>query len=320
MRRCLFQAVARGGCQGNFTSHEGILDELHSTHVFASFGPSRFLPARLPLAAAGPLSALAGAARLKGRIKQSVCAWCYGSYMKKHKVSFDQFAAACAQMGLKSIELVGPDQWPKLKKCGLVCAMTPCNSIPKGFNRPENHEQLLANLRKAIDNTADAGFPNVICFSGNRAGMDDQEGLANCVAGLKKIAGHAEQKKVTVCLEYLNSIGHKDYMADRTGWCVELVHRVGSPRVKVLYDIFHAGMMKEDPLADIQQHADCWGHYHTGGLPGRNEIDHTQTLDYAKIMQAIAASGYTGYVGQEFIPKRDDAMKSLAEAVAICDV
>jgi len=278
------------------------------------------LGAGAALAAAAPLAALGETARLKGRIKQSVCLWCYGKYMKQKKMTLDQFAEAAAKLGLKSIELVGPDQWPTLQKHGLISAMTPCNSIPKGLNRPENHEELLANMRKAIDNTAAAGFPNVICFSGNRQGMDDQEGLANCVAGLKKIAGYAEQKKVTVCLEYLNSINHKDYMADRTKWCVELVERVGSPRVKVLYDIYHAGMMKEDPLADVQKHAECWGHYHTGGLPGRNEIDQSQTLDYPRIMRAIAESGFTGYVGQEFIPKRPDALKSLAEAVAICDV
>jgi hydroxypyruvate isomerase len=272
------------------------------------------------LALVSPRSALAAAAKLKGRIRQSVCLWCYGKYMKQHKVTLDQFAAACAALGLKSIELVGPDMWPTLKKYGLVCAMTPSHGITKGLNRLENHDECLAKVRKAIDDSAAAGFPNAITFSGNRAGMDDQEGLANCVVGLKKVAGYAEQKKVTVCVEYLNSIGHKDYMADRTKWCVELVHRVGSPRVKVLYDIFHAGMMKEDVMADITQHADCWGHYHTGGLPGRNEIDKTQTLDYAQIMRAIVASGYTGYVGQEFIPKRDDAMRSLAEAVAICDV
>ena len=171
-----------------------------------------------------------------------------------------------------------------------------------------------------IDETADAGFPNVITFSGNREKLPDDEGLANCVLGLKKIAGYAEQKKITICLEFLNSHDHTDYMADSTKWCVELVHQVGSPRVKVLYDIYHAGRMNEDVLADIKNHADCWGHYHTGGVPGRNEIDETQTLDYRKIMQAIVASGYTGYVGQEFIPKRADALKSLRQAIAICDV
>ena len=235
-------------------------------------------------------------------------------------MSLDQFAAACAKMGLKSIELTTPDQWPTLKKHGLICAMSPSHGIPKGLNRLENYDECLSKIRKSIDTTADAGFPNVITLSGNREGMDDQEGLKNCVIGLKKIAGYAEQKKVTVCLELLNSINHKDYMADSTKWCVELAHRVGSPRVKILYDIYHAAMMKEDVLSDIHNHADCFAHYHTGGVPGRNEIDNTQTLDYPKIMRAIVATGYTGYVGQEFIPKQPDGLKSLKQAVAICDV
>ncbi len=260
------------------------------------------------------------AAKLKGRINQSVCLWCYNEFMERTKMDLDGFAAACARMGIKSIELTRPEQWPTLKKHGLICAMTPSHSIPKGLNRVENHEECLEMVRKSIDDSAAAGFPNVITFSGNRAGMDDEEGLKNCITGLKKIAGYAEQKRVTVCLEFLNSINHKDYMADSTTWCVELVEQVGSPRVKVLYDIYHAAMMKEDVLADIQEHGDCWGHYHTGGYPGRNEIDETQTLDYARLMQTIADSGFTGYVGQEFVPEREDALTSLRQAVTLCDV
>lgn len=269
---------------------------------------------------AWPFAIPAKAAEAAGKIKQSVCLWCYDGFMKREKMDVDTFAAACAAMGIKSIELVRPDQWPTLKKHGLICAMTPSHSIPKGLNRTENHDACLASIRKSIDATADAGFPNVITLSGNREGMDDQQGLDNCVAALKKIAPYAEEKKVTVCMEFLNSINHKDYMADTTRWCVELVHRVDSPRVKVLYDIYHAAMMKEDVLADIQKHADCWGHYHTGGMPGRNEIDETQTLDYPKLMRAAAATGYTGYIGQEFIPKRPDALKSLQQAVTLCNV
>lgn len=270
--------------------------------------------------AALPWASSASAAELKGRINQSVCLWCYNSYLKKNKMDLDAFAAYCAKLGLKSIELVGPDQWPTLKKHGLICAMTPSHGITKGLNRIENHDECLAKVRKSIDDCAEAGFPNAITFSGNREGMDDEEGLKNCVIGLKKVAGYAEKKKVTICLEYLNSINHKDYMADTTAWNVKLVEQVGSPRVKVLYDIYHAGMMKEDPLKDIQEHSECWGHYHTGGVPGRNEIDDTQTLDYPTLMKAIVDSGYKAYVGQEFIPKRPDALASLAQAVEICDV
>ena len=269
--------------------------------------------------AAWPWANLVSADDRKGRVKQSVCLWCYSGYVAEH--SLDQFAAECAKLGLLSIELTTPDQWPTLKKHGLVCAMSPSHGIGKGLNRLENHDECLATIRQSIDTTAAAGFSNVICFSGNRNGLDDAEGLDNCAVGLKKIAGYAEKKKVTVCMEFLNSIvDHKDYMADSTRWCVELVHKVGSPRVKVLYDIYHAATMKEDVLSDIQKHAECWGHYHTGGVPGRNEIDAAQTLDYAKLMRAIVASGYSGYVGQEFIPKRPDALKSLRESIALCDV
>ena len=290
-----------------------------STH----FDRRSFLKSGLVLAgaaAAGPLGELARAESRKGRIKQSVCLWCYDGYLKKAKLSHEQFAEACAKMGLQSIELTSPEQWPMFQKHGLICAMTPSHGITKGLNRVENHAECLAAVRKSIDATAAAGYPNVICFSGNREGMDDQLGLANCVKALKQIAPYAEEKKVTICLEYLNSKDHKDYMADSTKWCVALVEGVASPRVKVLYDIYHAGVMKEDVLADIQKHHACWGHYHTGGVPGRNEIDDTQTLDYVKLMIAIVDTGYTGYVGQEFIAKQPDALKSLEAAVALCDV
>jgi hydroxypyruvate isomerase len=262
------------------------------------------------------------AAERTGRIKQSVCLWCYGEFLRQHKMSLDQFAAACRKMGLRSIELTTPDQWPTLKKHELICAMTPSHGIDPGLNRVEHHEKCLAKIRKAIDDTAAAGFPNVICCSGNRKGMDDAEGLKNCVTALRQIAPCAEKKQVTVCLELLNSADdHPDYMADSTRWCVELVQRVGSPRVKVLYDIYHAAMMKEDVLADIKNHADCWGHFHTGGVPGRHEIDGTQKLDYRRIMGAILATGYQGYVGQEFVPRdpKGDALGSLEQAVRICD-
>jgi hydroxypyruvate isomerase len=301
---------------------------MSSTHDRTSFGP--FVQTRrqmlqtvagtAALAAAGPLASTAWAAELKGRINHSVCLWCYGGFMSQAKMNLDQFAEACAKMGIKSIELTGPDQWPTLKKHGLICAMSGSHSIPKGFNRVQNHEECIEKVKKSIDSTADAGFPNVICFSGNRDGMDDQEGLANSIAGLKKVAGYAEEKKVTICLEFLNSHNHKDYMADSTKWCVGLVEGVGSPRVKVLYDIYHAGMMKEDVMKDIKDHHDCWGHYHTGGVPGRNEIDDSQTFKYAEILKAIADTGFKGYVAQEFIPKRKDALKSLEQAIAICDV
>ena len=282
----------------------------------------RLLGASLGAAAAmmGPQRLFAADEERIGRFQQSVCLWCYNSFLQREGMSLDDFAAAVAEIGIQSIELTDPAQWPTLEKHGLICAMTPSHGIPRGLNRVEHHEEILARIRESIDATAEAGYPNVICFSGNREGMDDEEGLANCIAGLKQIAPYAEEKKVTVCLEYLNSINHADYMADSTEWCVKLVHGVGSPRVKVLYDIYHAAMMKEDVLEDIREHHDCWGHYHTGGYPGRNEIDDSQELDYRRIMLAIAETGFRGYVGQEFVPRRADALASLRQAFEICNV
>jgi len=271
-------------------------------------------------AMSSPMS-LWSAEALKGNIKQSVCQWCYAGYMKKNNISMAQFIASCAGMGLKGVEMIDEEHWPLLKKHNMVCAMISTHSIGKGLNRAENHDACLDSLRKNIDKAATWGYPNVITFSGNCGGLDKQQGLEQCVVALKKVAPYAEEKKVTVCLEFLNSIGHKDYMADTTAWCVELVNKVNSPRVKVLYDIFHAAMMKENPLTDIQKHASCWGHYHTAGMPGRNEIDPgIQTLDYAAIAKAIADSGYKGFLGQEFSPKKPDAMQSLRDAVKLCDV
>jgi len=250
-----------------------------------------------------------------GRIKQSVCQWCYGG------VSFDDLAAHTAKIGLAGFDLADPGQWPALKKHGLICTMTPTHGIGKGLNRKENHQECLAIIRKRIEETADAGFPNVICFSGNREGMDDMEGLKNCETALKQVAGLAEQKKVTICMELLNSKrDHKDYMCDRTHWAVELVKRVGSPRVKALYDIYHMQVQEGDVIATIRESAQYIGHYHTAGVPGRNEFDESQELYYPSICKAIVATGFTGYMGQEFIPKQKDKLASLTKAVEVCDV
>ena len=250
----------------------------------------------------------------KGRIKQSVCKWCYKG------ISLDELAAYSAKLGIKGIDLVAPEDWPILKKHGLECSMTGSHSIGKGLNRIENHEECLAKIRKSIDDTCQAGFPNVICFSGTRKGMDDDEGLKNCVTALKQIVGYAEQKNVTICMELLNSKrNHKDYMCDRTHWGVELAKQVGSDNFKLLYDIYHMQVQEGDVIATIKESFDYIGHYHTAGVPGRNEIGDTQELYYPAIMKAILKTGFTGYVGQEFIPKRDK-LESLAEAVRICDV
>jgi len=221
---------------------------------------------------------------------------------------------------MQGVDLLDPRDFPTLKKHGLVCTMVNCNSIPKGFNRTQNHDELVANLKKAIDATAEAGFPNVIAFSGNRAGMDDEEGAKNCIAGFKKIAGYAEEKKVTICMELLNSKQHTDYMCDHTAWGAKVCRAVGSPRIKLLYDIYHMQMMEGDIISTMRQFKDCIGHVHTGGVPGRNEIDETQELYYPAIMKALVALKYDGYVAHEFIPRSKDPLASLANAVKICDV
>ncbi len=251
---------------------------------------------------------------LKGQVKQSVCKWCFGNQ------PLDEFARYCASIGLKSIELVEPPEWSVLKEHGLICAMTPSHGITRGLNRKENHAECLAQIRTSIEKTAEAGFPNVICFSGNRAGMDDDEGLDNCEIAIKEIIGFAEQKNVTICMELLNSKrNHPDYMCDRTHWGGELVRRLGSDNFKLLYDIYHMQVQEGDVIDTIREYADCIGHYHTAGVPGRNEIDDTQELYYPAIMRAIVETGFDGYVGQEFIPRRDP-LRSLAEGVRICDV
>ena len=260
------------------------------------------------------LAAEAEEYKVKGRINQSVCKWCFGS------IPMEEFAAYCAKIGIKAIDLVGPSDWPILKKHGLVCSMSNSHGITKGLNRKENHEECLAKIRKSIEETADAGFPNVICFSGNRKGMDDDEGMKNCEIAVKQIVGLAEKKKINLCIELLNSKrNHKDYMCDRTHWGAELVKRVGSPRFKLLYDIYHMQVQEGDVIATIKEYSECIAHYHTAGVPGRHEIDDSQELNYPPIMKAIAETGFDGYVAQEFIPKRDP-LTSLAESVRICDV
>jgi hydroxypyruvate isomerase len=255
----------------------------------------------------------------KGRIKQSVCYWCF------EKIGPETLAARAAAMGVKSIELVPPKDWPVLKRHGLICALSESHGFLDGWCHKKNHAQCAAKINEAVDVTAAAGFPSVITFSGLRKGLPDDVGLENTVAGLKTVAGHAEKKKITLCLEVLNSrvaewmIGVPDYMCDRVEWAAEVCRRVGSERVKILFDIFHVQIMEGDIIARIKQYRDYIGHYHTAGVPGRHEIDGTQEINYPAVMRAIAETRFTGYVAQEFIPTRDP-MQSLAQAVRICDV
>jgi hydroxypyruvate isomerase len=270
---------------------------------------------RRTLFAVAGAAAAAPAAPPAGRLKQSVSKWCFA------KMPFDTLCREAARMGLQGIDLVGPEDWPTIKKYGLVPAMTPgAGSIANGFNRKENHEKLVADLRANIDRAAAAQVPNVITFSGNRKGMADQEGMDNCVEGLKRIAAYAEEKGVTVCVELLNSkVDHKDYMADHTAWGAEMCQRVGSPRVKLLYDIYHMQIMEGDVIRTIRQHIRHIGHFHTGGVPGRHEIDETQELCYPAIARAIAELNFQGYFAHEFVPARDP-LTSLEQAVKLCRV
>ncbi|MHC4430623.1 MAG: TIM barrel protein [Planctomycetota bacterium] len=248
------------------------------------------------------------------RINQSVSKWCYG------KIPLDRFCAICKKMGLKAIDLLGANDFPTLKKHGLACSMINTHGLTKGLNRKENHEQCLSQIRTAIEAASEYAYPNVITFPGNRRGMPDDVGIDNTVAALKQVAGFAEKKKVNICLEYLNSkVNHKDYMFDKMAWGVEVCKKVGSDRVKILYDIYHAQIMEGDIIRTIQKYNQYIAHYHTGGNPGRHEIDETQELYYPAIMRAIVKTGYDGYVAHEFMPVKDP-IESLAYAVRICDV
>ena len=247
--------------------------------------------------------------------RHSVSQWCFPS------IPLPELARAARAMGIESVELLEPADWPVVLAAGLTCAMARGpDTITDSFNRRENHAALVPAFHQRLRECGAAGLPNVVCFSGNRRGLSDEEGLENCVAGLKQIAAVAEREKVTVCLELLNSkVDHPDYQCDRTAWGVEVCKRVGSERVKLLYDIYHMQIMEGDVIRTIRENHRWFAHYHTAGNPGRHEIDATQELNYPAIMRAIAETGFTGFVGQEFLPKRDP-LASLREAIKLCTV
>lgn len=266
------------------------------------------------------LAAAESASGTRGRIRHSVCKWCYP------KVSVEELAIAGKAMGLKSIELLGPGDWEMVRKHGLTCAITSnpvkegLGGITKAFNRLEHHDTLVSAYEEWIPLAAKAGLKNVICFSGNRAGMDDATGLRNCAVGLKRLMGVCEKNRVTLVMELLNSrVDHADYMCDKSAWGVALCKEVGSESFKLLYDIYHMQIMEGDIIRSIQSNHKYFGHYHTGGNPGRHEIDQTQEIYYPPIAKAIADSGFDGYVAHEFLPTRD-TVESLAQAVKICTV
>lgn len=272
------------------------------------------------IAAGAPVGLLAGkgqeAFRLKGNIHHSVSQWCYGD------IPLEEFAKACKDMGIESIELLNEKDWAVVSKAGLKCAVGYATDwgIPKGFNRKENHEKLIADFEAMIPKAAAAGVPNLICFSGNREGMNDNEGMINCAIGLRKLMPSAEKHGVTIIMELLNSYGHKDYQCDKTSWGSALAEMVGSERFKLLYDIYHMQIMEGNVIENIRKYIGHIGHIHTGGVPGRHELDETQELYYPAIMKAVVETGYKGFVGQEFVPSQKDKLASLRKCIQICDV
>lgn len=287
----------------------------------------------------------------KDRIKQSVVSWCFNMDGKGIKVP--ELAEASAKMGLKSVELCDPKFWPELKKLGLTCAIASSHGFVKGFNLAANHDECIEKTTKSIDACADFGCPSVICFSGMKtldadghvvedkrlfkdgsaekmkkivSEISDENGLKTTVEGLKKIVGYAEKKKVTLCLEVLNSRvaepmrGHPGYQADKIEWGVAVCEKIGSPYMKLLFDIYHIQIMEGDVIVRIKKYKDYIGHYHTAGVPGRAEIDDTQEINYPPIIRTIIETGYKGFLGQEFIPRNKDMIASLRQGVRVCDV
>ncbi len=254
---------------------------------------------------------------LKGNINHSVCRWCYS------KIPMEDFLQSLNELGIKAMDLTGPEDWPLMKKYDIYASM--CwgagFGIEKGWNDPKLHEELIKDYLKMIPKVAEAGYTNLICFSGNRNGMNDEDGLKNCAEGLKQIMPLAEKHGVVIQMELLNSkVDHKDYMCDHTEWGVALCKEIGSENFKLLYDIYHMQIMEGDIIRTIGDYNEYFGHYHTGGNPGRHEIDETQELYYPAIMKAILETGFKGYVAQEFIPSWEDKIAALKQGVTICDV
>jgi len=255
------------------------------------------------------------AAPLKARLKQSVSRWCYEKY------SLDELCQAAVRIGLKGIDLIDSKDWPTVQKYGLVPSMTPgAGTIPDGLNRTENHDRLEKEFRENIEKAAKAGVPNVITFSGNRRGLADDIGIENCVTGLNRVKKIAEDHDVMICLELLNSkVDHHDYQCDHTAWGVEVIKRVDSPKVKLLYDIYHMQIMEGDVIRTIRQNIQHLAHFHTGGVPGRHEIDNTQELNYGAVAKAIVDLGFKGYMAHEFVPAGKNPIQSLEDAAKLCD-
>ena len=265
-----------------------------------------------------PLAAAAqeGKAVTKGRLKQSVSRWCYG------KIPMPEFCKAVAGLGLTAIDLLGEADWPVVRDHGLICSMGNAGggSIPDGLNVKANHDNIVRNFERLIPKAKALQVPNVITFFGNRRGMSDEEATANCIEGLNRVKKIGEENGVTICVELLNSkIDHKDYQGDRSKFGVEIVKAVASPRVKLLYDIYHMQIMEGDLIRTIRENHEYFAHFHTGGVPGRHELDGTQEVDWRAVATAIADLKFEGYFAHEFVPTRDP-LTSLKEAIVLCDV
>ncbi len=306
------------------------MDKVTRRQVLAGAGGAVVAASAVASGAPGAEHAAQAAARsraTKGRIKQSLVWWCYKDHWKS---DVDRLCQSAKDLGIQSSELGEPKDWPTLKKHGLVCAIAGSHGFVRGMNNPKYWDETIAKLKERIDNAAEIGFPSmtptVITFTGMREDIPDDVGMKNCVAGYKKVIGYAEQKKVTLCLEMLNSRvsthpmkGHPGYQGDHTDYCIDLIKQVGSDRLKLLFDIYHVQIMDGDLIRRIHQHKDHIAHVHTAGNPGRGELDNKQEINYPPIMEALLEVGYQGYVGQEYIPTRDP-MAGLREAVALCDV
>jgi hydroxypyruvate isomerase len=271
----------------------------------------RLVPAGLALAQAAQPQKSASA----GRLKQSLARWCYA------KIPIDDLCQAAAGMGISGMDLVGPAEWPTLKKYGITsCMVQGAGNFTDGWNRKENHEKLEKQMRESITRAAENGLPNVITLAGTRRGMSDDEGRDNCIVGLSRVKGFAEEKGVTICMELLNSkVDHKDTMCDHTAWGVSVVKGVDSPRFKLLYDIYHAQIMEGDLIRTIRENIQYIGHFHAAGVPGRHELDDTQEVQWRTVAKAIADLNFQGYIAHEFVPTRDP-LTSLRQAVETCTV
>ncbi|MDO6854075.1 TIM barrel protein [Cellulophaga lytica] len=253
---------------------------------------------------------------MRNNINHSVCQWCFND------TALEDFLVIIKDLGVTAIDLIGPKDWPLLAKHNIHCAM--CNgaeiSLEHGWNNPEYHHQLIKNYTELIPQVAAAGYTNLICFSGNNDGLDKETGMQNCINGLSKIIPLAEKHSVVLQMELFNQADHPDYMCDSTEWGVALCKKINSPSFKLLFDIYHMQIQEGNIIKTIQNNYMYFGHYHTAGVPGRNEINHTQELNYSAIMKAILATGFTGYVAQEFIPVSKNKIQSLRESFLICDV